>query len=422
LKSRRAKTSLLDASGPRERSSTRAEATGEETAPAALGYRMPAEWEPHEATWLAWPHERTDWPGKFAPVPWIYADIVRHLARVERVRILVQDRTEEGAARRILQKSGAELAAVEFFVAPTNRGWTRDFGAIFVKRCGSASAPHTDVILREAKNRSEVTDVDREILRRSAPQNESGGGVAATKWRFNAWAKYDDWQKDNCAMKRVLSKLKMPVWEPQYHGRPVVLEGGSIEVNGEGLLLTTEECLLSAEQARNPGFDRADWEAVFRDYLGAKNVLWLGRGVAGDDTHGHVDDLARFVNPTTVVTVVESDRSDANYQPLLENLARLREMKDQDGRGLRIETLPMPHPVWFDGQRLPASYANFYIANKIVLVPMFSDPADRVALNTLAALLPDREVIGIAARDLVLGLGTLHCMTQQQPAPGNQPA
>ena len=361
--------------------------------PAALGYRMPAEWEPHEATWLAWPHERTDWPDKFAPIPWVYADIARHLSRVERVRILVQDRAEERAARRILQKSGADLAAVDFFVAPTNRGWTRDFGAIFVKRCASAG---------------------RETFR--SAQNGSTEGVAATKWRFNAWAKYDDWRKDNAAMRRVLPKLKLPVWEPQYRGRAVVLEGGSIEVNGLGSLLTTEECLLSAEQVRNPGFARSDWEAVFRDYLGATNVLWLGRGIAGDDTHGHVDDLARFVNPTTVVTVVESDRSDANYQPLQENLARLREMKDQKGGSLRIETIPMPRPVYFDGQRLPASYANFYIANKIVLVPTFSDPADRAALNTLAGLFPDREVIGIAARDLVLGLGTLHCMTQQQPA------
>jgi agmatine deiminase len=410
--------------GLKPRTSARREAAESET-PAALGYRMPAEWEPHEATWLAWPHERTDWPGKFAPIPWVYADIVRHLARVERVRILVQDRAEEHAGRRILQKSGAELAAVEFFVAPTNRGWTRDFGAIFVKRCGGAAgagvtAPK-DVILRSAatKNLSGGGEVCGEILRKanSTPaQNDSVGGVAATKWRFNAWAKYDDWQKDNAAMRRVLPKLKIPVWEPEYRARPVVLEGGSIEVNGRGLLLTTEECLLSSQQVRNPGFARVDWEAIFRDYLGATNVLWLGRGIAGDDTHGHVDDLARFVNPTTVVTVVEPDRSDANYEPLQENLARLCEMKDESGRPLRVETLPMPRPVSFDGQRLPASYANFYIANKIVLVPTFSDLADRAALNTLAALFPDREVIGIAARDLVLGLGTLHCMTQQQPA------
>jgi agmatine deiminase len=344
-----------------------------------LGYRMPAEWEPHEATWLAWPHERTDWPGKFAPIPWIYADIVRHLAHIERVRILVQDRAEERSARRILQKIEAELSAVEFFVAPTNRGWIRDFGAIFVKKC-------------------------------------VGTGVAATKWRFNAWAKYDDWQKDDAAMAGILPELKMLVFEAQYRGRRVVLEGGSIDVNGTGTMLTTEECLLSSVQARNPGFTREDWENVFRDYLGVKNVLWLGRGIVGDDTHGHVDDLARFVNPTTVVTVVESDRSDANYEPLQENLSRLRGTTDQDGHALRVETLPMPRPVWFAGQRLPASYANFYIANKIVLVPTFSDPADRTALNTLSDLFPDREVIGIPARDLVLGLGSLHCMTQQKPA------
>ncbi len=346
---------------------------------------MPAEWEPHEATWLAWPHERTDWPGKFAPIPWVYADIVRHLARLERVRILVQDRDEERAARRILQKSGAELSAVQFFIAPTNRGWTRDFGAIFVKKCGPVGA---------------------------APPL----GVTATKWRFNAWAKYDDWRKDNAAMSRILPKLKLPVREPQYRGSAVVLEGGSIDVNGLGTLLTTEECLLSEVQERNPGFERGDWEAIFREYLGATNVAWLGRGIAGDDTHGHVDDLARFVNPTTVVTVVEPDPADANYEPLQENLARLRETKDQAGQPLRVETLPMPQPVYFEGQRLPASYANFYIANETVLVPTFSDPNDRAALNILAALFPGREVIGIAARDLVLGLGTLHCMTQQQPA------
>jgi agmatine deiminase len=360
---------------------------------------MPAEWEPHEATWLAWPHERTDWPGKFAPIVWVYADIVRHLARVERVRILVQDRAEERFARRVLQKSDADLAALDFFVAPTNRGWTRDFGPIFVKKCAAAS---NGVILSEAKNPSSSA--------------AAGSAVAATKWRFNAWAKYDDWHKDNAAMNRILPRLKIPIWEPRYRGRPVVLEGGSIEVNGAGSLLTTEQCLLSSEQARNPGFARADWEAIFRDYLGATNVLWLGRGIGGDDTHGHVDDLARFVNPTTVVTVLESDPSEANYEPLQENLAKLRHMKDQEGCELRVETLPMPQPVWFDGQRLPASYANFYIANKIVLLPTFNDPADRAALNTLATLFPDRNVIGIAARDLVLGLGTLHCMTQQQPA------
>ena len=343
---------------------------------------MPAEWEPHEATWLAWPHEKTDWPEKFAPIPWVYADIVRHLARVERVRILVRHRAEEESARRILGKAGADLAAVEFFRAATDRGWTRDYGPIFVKN-------------------------DR-------------GEVAATHWHFNGWAKYGNCKKDAAAFGGILRDLKIPVWQPRDQknakARRIVLEGGSIDVNGRGTLMTTEECLLSPLQARNPGLTRSDLEQVFRDYLGATNALWLGRGIAGDDTHGHVDDLARFVNPTTVVTIVEQDQSDANYEPLQENLARLREMRDQDGRTLRVVTLPLPERVFFDGQRLPASYANFYIANRLVLVPVFDDTNDRIASNTLAELFPDRAVVPIFCRDLVLGLGTLHCMTQHQPS------
>jgi agmatine deiminase len=341
--------------------------------PRALGFRMPAEWEPHEATWIAWPHNRDDWPGRFAPIPWVYAEIVRKLARVERVRILVEHRAAADAARRMLRKAGANLAAVEFFHAPTDRSWTRDYCPLFVK------------------NRA--------------------GEVALTNWRFNGWAKYDDYKHDAAIPAKLAAALKLRAREPG-----LVLEGGSIDVNGRGLLLTTEECLLSPVQARNPQLTRREIETALRDYLGARQVIWLHNGIAGDDTHGHVDDLARFVNPTTVVTVVESDRADANYEPLQENFARLRETNDQAGQPLRVETLPMPQPVYFDGQRLPASYANFYIANKIVLVPTFSDPNDRAALNILAALFPGREVIGIAARDLVLGLGTLHCMTQQQPA------
>jgi agmatine deiminase len=363
--------------------------------PLEMGFRMPAEWEPHEATWLAWPHERTDWPGKFAPVPWVYADIVRILSRVERVRILVAGGKEKRLAQDALKKSGANLNAVDFYIVPTDRGWIRDFGPIFVK--------YDDYVRRD------------ENVKQDAHKSEKGE-IAITKWRFNAWAKYDNWKRDHAAVKKIAPRLKMQVWEAGRDGRPIVLEGGSIDVNGRGTLLTTEECLLSTEQARNRGLSREDMERIFRDYLAVTNVLWLNRGIAGDDTHGHVDDIARFVDATTVVTVVEQDPSDVNYEPLQENLARLREMKDQDGRPLRIETLPMPQPVIFAGQRLPASYANFYIANSTVLVPTFNDPGDRVALDTLAALFPGRAVIGIACRDLVLGLGTLHCMTQQQPA------
>ena len=346
--------------------------------PHSLGFRMPAEWEPHEAAWLGWPHELTDWPGKFAPIPWAFAEIVRHLSRVERVFLLVENRGAESRVRAILKKSGANLDALTFFRVPTDRGWMRDSGPICVKN--------------------------------------SSGEVAYTHWRFNGWAKYGNHKKDAAVVSLANKKLKHRIWQPAHKGRRVVLEGGSIDVNGRGTLLTTEECLLSKTQERNPGFTRDDYAEVFRDYLGATNILWLKNGIAGDDTHGHVDDLARFVNPTTVVTTVESDPNDANYSALQENLALLKSMKDQDGRPLRVEALPMPAPVYFDGQRLPASYANFYIANKMVIVPTFNDANDRVALNTFAALFPGREVIGIACRDLVLGLGTLHCMTQQQPA------
>ena len=344
-----------------------------------LEYRMPAEWETHAATWLAWPHEKTDWPGKFAPIPWVYADIVRHLSQVERVRILVESAAVERSVRRILKQAGANLSAVDFFHVPTNRGWIRDFGPIFVRNLK--------------------------------------GETAVTNWHFNAWAKYDDWKKDDAANTKLAPKLKWNMWSPEYKKRRVVLEGGSIDVNGLGTMLTTEECLLSPIQARNPGVTRRELANIFRENLGVTNVLWLKNGIAGDDTHGHVDDLARFVNPTTVVTVVENDPSEANFQPLQENLALLREMRDQDGREFRIETLPMPDPVFFDGQRLPASYANFYIANQLVLVPTFNDARDAIALTKLASLFPSRKVVGIACLDLVLGLGTIHCMTQQEPAP-----
>jgi len=321
---------------------------------------MPAEWEPHEATWLAWPHERSDWPGKFAPIPWVYGDIVRRLARVEKVRILAQDAALEKSARRVLAKCAVDMSAVEFFHWPTNRSWPRDYCPIFVR--------------------------------------DEKGEIAITNWLFNGWAKYPNWRDDNRIPGRVAKRFKgTRQFEPG-----IVLEGGSIDVNGAGLLLTTEECLLSETvQVRNPGLGREDLERYFAEYLGIRRTIWLKKGIAGDDTHGHIDDVARFVDEKTIVTVLD--------ETLRENLKILHRT------GLRVATLPMPAPVYFAGQRLPASYANFYIANGLVLVPTFNDPNDRIALNTLAKLFPSREVVGIYCGDLVLGLGTLHCMTMQEP-------
>jgi agmatine deiminase len=342
----------------------------------STAYRLPAEWSPHRATWLAWPHNADDWPGRFEPIPWVYVEIVKRLSRVEDVHILVQDAAAETDAAARLERGGADGARVRFHHVPTDRVWTRDFAPFFVK--------------------------------------DAGGAAAAVKWRFNAWAKYDNHERDEEAGHAIARLAGLPAVTPEHQGRPIVLEGGSIDVNGEGTLLTTEECLLSDVQARNPGLSRQDLEQVFATYLGVRKTLWLKRGIAGDDTHGHIDDLARFVDPTTVVVVIEDDKGDDNHEPLRENLERLRSFTDQDGRPLRVVSLPMPAPIFFDGQRLPASYANFYIANRLVLVPTFNDERDRDALATLAGLLPGRSVIGIHCGDLVWGLGTLHCMTMQQ--------
>ncbi len=337
---------------------------------------MPAEWEPHLSTWIAWPHQRSDWPGKIAPIPWVYAEIVRHLHTHEIVNILINNATAQKRAMRILQRAMVDLSQVRFWQLPTDRVWVRDFGPIFLVG--------------------------------------SNGKKAFLDWQFTGWAKYPNCKKDDAVPAKLAKSLKLPSWRPIWNDKRVVLEGGSIDVNGQGLLLTTEECLLSDVQARNPGLSRTDLERIFDQYLGVKKVLWLNRGIVGDDTHGHIDDLARFVNPRTVVTVVEANAADPNYRPLQENLDRLKGMTDLNDRHLEVVQLPMPVPLIFDGQRLPASYANFYIANGIVLVPTFNDPNDRTALGILAEMFPDRKVVGIHAVDLVWGLGTLHCMTQQE--------
>jgi agmatine deiminase len=366
---------------------------------------MPAEWELHAATWLAWPHYHGDWPGKFEPIPWVYAEIIRNLARHERVELIVNHTSAERHVRKMLERANVSLKNVRFHRWPTNRVWLRDSGCIFVKR-------HAHSKDREGHNFSRA---DKDQKKTGALVSEAS--LLATKFRFNAWAKYSNWRYDEKIGSRMANTADAPETRPVYNQTRIVLEGGSIDVNGCGTLLTTEECLLSKVQQRNPGMSRKDYEKIFAEYLGAPHVIWLGKGIHGDDTHGHVDDLARFVAPDTVVTMVENNPKDANHKPLRDNLRRLQSARDQNGKPLNIVELPMPSPVIFEKRRLPASYANFYIANGVVLVPVFNDPDDRVALNTLAQLFPTREVIPIYSGDLVWGLGTMHCMTQQQPAP-----
>jgi agmatine deiminase len=380
---------------------------------------MPAEWEPHAATWIAWPHNPDDWPGKFHPIPWVYAEIVRHLSRVEDVHILVNDLAAQRRATSILRRGGANLARLLFHHWPTDRVWLRDSGPIFVKKI-SGSGNKED--------------------------------LAVTNWKFNAWAKYSNFLRDDQVPHRVAQLYNIPEIQPTVQpadpeSKPcrIVLEGGSIDVNGAGVLLTTEECLLSEVQQRNPGLGSVDetrvkLERAFRDHLGIHQTLWLHRGCAGDDTHGHIDDVARFVAPDTILACVEPNPADRNHLPLAENLERLHSFRRTttpastknnassaklidsgtqsaaSGKPFKIVTLPMPAPVFFQGQRLPASYANFTIANSLVLVPTFNDPNDRLALNTIAACFPTRQVVGIHSVDLVWGLGALHCLTQQEPA------
>jgi len=352
-------------------------ATGREhgVTPASLGFRMPAEWEPHAATWLAWPHKEASWPGNFDSIPGIWVEMVRALVPHEGVCILVNDAAMAASVRDRLRTGDVPLDRVSLHRIPTDDAWARDHGPTF--------------LVRDAGGRRELAAVD---------------------WVYNAWGgKYPPWDRDDAVPQRIAAALRIPVFAPG-----MVLEGGSIDVNGCGTVLTTEACLLNPN--RNPERSRPEIEQTLREYLGVQQVVWLGDGIVGDDTDGHIDDLARFVDATTVVTVVEEDPRDANYHALRDNLARLRGMRDQDGRPVRVVALPMPAPVEYEGQRLPASYANFYVGNGAVLVPTFDDPNDARALRSLHELFPGRRVLGMRAREMVWGLGAFHCVTQQQPA------
>jgi agmatine deiminase len=352
--------------------------------PRELGFRWPAEWEPQRATWLAWPHNADDWPGKFQGIEWVFCEIIRRLAQTERVGLIVPSQATGQLALKTLALVGTDVARVELLVAPSNRSWTRDYVPSWLVRSGSGP----------------------------------GARLGAVKWRFNGWARYPNHELDEAAGQRVARARTEQCWLPERApgAERFVLEGGAIDGDGEGTLLTTSDCLLGTAYPRNPGLDRLAIERVLGDYLVVDKVIWLPAGVAGDDTSGHVDDLARFVAPARVLLGRESDSRDENYLPL----ERAREMLqgERDARGRRIEViaLPMPSARYQAGERLPASYANFLIANGLVLVPTFNDPKDRQALGLLSELFPDREVVGIHCLDLVWGLGSIHCSTHQEPS------
>jgi agmatine deiminase len=347
--------------------------------PAEMGYAMPAEWETHAATWLGWPHNASDWPGKFEVIPWIYGEMVRKISAGEKVVLLIRNLADENFARRVLKHVGVDLRQIRFVTHPTNRGWTRDTGPMFIKK--------------------------------------SEGESAIVHFHFNGWAKYDNWRKDTTVPETAARLLHKKLFNAEHGGKPFVIEGGGMELNGRGTLISTEECYLDPKiQVRNPGLGKTEIELTLKNYLGVKNILWLAKGPKGDDTHGHIDDICRFVNPSTLVLVREKNSRDENYRPLAENWERIQDFRLEDGRKPEVVELPMPSPLYFDRVRLPASYANFYICNAAVIVPTFNDPKDRVALGILGQLFRDRPVVGIHALDLVWGFGSLHCLTQQQPA------
>ena len=341
--------------------------------------RFPAEWEKQQGLLLCFPHNGNDWPGKYGAIQWAFVEFIKKVADVEEVFLLVANEKLKEKVMRMLVMAHVKTENVSFIIQKTNRSWMRDSGPIVVKN---------------GKN-----------------------GREALNFNFNGWAKYSNYQLDKLVPSKVAAFLDIPLTQAIYKGKPVIVEGGAIDSNGKGTLLTSEECLLHPSiQVRNKNFTKADYEAVFKEYLGITNVIWLGNGIEGDDTHGHIDDLCRFVNEDTIITVVESDPKDPNYKPLQDNLKRLQQAKLENGKSPKIVCLPMPKRIDFDNVRIPASYANFLILNKCVLVPTFNDPNDRLVLNIIADCFPDREIIGISAIDLIWGFGTLHCLSQQIPS------
>ncbi|MEZ7500779.1 agmatine deiminase family protein [Flavobacterium sp. Arc3] len=339
--------------------------------------RFPAEWEKQQGILLCFPHNGKDWPGKYEAIQWAFVEYIKKVATYETVFLVVADEKQKEKVSEMLEMARVNLDNVSFIIQKTNRSWMRDSGPIVIKN-GDA---------REALN-----------------------------FNFNGWAKYKNYQLDKHIPATVANFLDIPLTQVMHKGKPVIIEGGAIDSNGRGTLLTSEECLMHPDiQVRNPGFTKADYEAVFKEYLGITNVIWLGNGVEGDDTHGHIDDLCRFINEDTIVTIIETDVNDANYKPLQDNLKRLQNAKLENGKAPIVVALPMPKRIDFEDLRLPASYANFLIMNQCVLVPTFNDANDRVALNILAECFPDREIIGISAIDLIWGFGTLHCLSQQIP-------
>lgn len=364
--------------------------------PDELGYSMPAEWEPHAATWIGWPHNASDWPGKIDTIRWVYGEMVRKISQGEDVRIIVRHKAEAKFASGYLKLAHCDMKRVQFVVHPTNRGWTRDSGPIHVRRKVRSSGLSRSGSRRKAELQTEQ---------------------AIVHFHFNGWAKYDNWRLDTRVPETAAKFLQRPLFDAKFNGRNFVMEGGGMEVNGRGTLITTEECYQHPTiQVRNPGMTKVDYAATFKKYLGITNLLWLSRGPVGDDTHGHIDDICRFTDHKTLVLIKETNRRDVNSKPLAENWERVQDFRLEDGSKPEVVALPMPAPLIFDGVRLPASYANFYINNAFVIVPTFNDPNDRMALGILSELFRDRPVVGIHAVDLVWGFGSLHCLTQQEPA------